>query len=69
MLFDITDIDPVIGMSPLVTVDTSPIGKSILIGAANGHVHVKDLHLTLMSNPEASAKHHESHHNHTVEHT
>ena len=52
MLFDITEIDPVIGMAPLVIVDTSPVGKSILIGSANGHVHVKDLHLTLINNPE-----------------
>jgi hypothetical protein len=51
MLFDITSIDPVIGISPLITVDTSPVGKSILIGSSNGQIHVKDLHITLLPNP------------------
>ena len=43
LLHDFSSVDPLIGKSPMVCVDTSPIGRAALIGAANGHLHVKNI--------------------------
>jgi hypothetical protein len=54
MLHDFSSVDPLISKSPLVCVDTSPIGKLAVVGAANGQLHVKNITI-VEPHPEEAA--------------
>lgn len=70
MLNCLTDLDPLIGMTPLVTVDTAPQSKVVMIGAANGLIHVKNLIVTISTSQAeeemlAFTRQHEEHQDRT----
>jgi len=54
MLHDFSSFDPLISKSPLVCVDTSPVSKLAVVGAANGQLHVKSITI-VEPHPEEAA--------------
>jgi hypothetical protein len=51
LLLDITEMDPIIAASPVVTCDTSGQGRTVIIGSATGAIHVKNIGFLMGDKP------------------
>ncbi len=43
LLLDVTEMDPIINASPVVSCDVSPQGRTVVIGSATGVIHCKNI--------------------------